>query len=235
MSGHSKWHKVKHRKAQTDSKKSKLFSQTSREIRSAARAGGTDPAKNAALRDAIERAKKANVPQENIDRLLTDRSSDATTILYEGYGPAGSAFLITATTDNTNRTVAELRALFKKHGGSLGERGSVRWKFTEHVTIEAELLDAARAEAIELTLIDAGATNVTLTDHLLTVTGPPAARHALEQTLDDHHVLIEEVTIGYAPQQHLTLSADDQQTLQAFIDILLDHPDVTTIYTDTAQ
>lgn len=128
MSGHSKWHKVKHRKAATDSKKGKLFGQLARDIKSAARSG-SDPAKNSALREAIERARAANLPQANIDRLLHHHTAATQEATYEGYGPGGVALLIQTATDNTNRTVSEVRSLLKEYGGSLGKPGSVRWKF----------------------------------------------------------------------------------------------------------
>ncbi|MEX1112252.1 MAG: YebC/PmpR family DNA-binding transcriptional regulator [Candidatus Andersenbacteria bacterium] len=131
MSGHSKWHKIRHQKAAKDQKKSKEFGRMARDIKIAARTG-RDPAKNASLRDAVERAKKANMPQANIDRLLRDRD-DATLaeIPYEGFGPAGVGIIILARTDNPNRTVSEVRTAFKSHGFELGGAGSVQWKFGE--------------------------------------------------------------------------------------------------------
>lgn len=128
MSGHSKWHKVKHRKAATDSQKSKLFGQLSRDIKSAARQG-SDPATNSALREAIERAKKDNLPQANIDRLLHRDATNQQQATYEGYAYGGVAILVQVETDNTNRTIADLRSLFKQFAGRLSEPGSVRWKF----------------------------------------------------------------------------------------------------------
>lgn len=156
MSGHSKWHKIQHKKAITDSKKSKLFGSLSREIKIAARQG-TDPATNSNLREAIDRAKKANLPQENIDRLLSRDTANQTEAWYEGYGSGGAAVLVSAATDNTNRTVTELRTLFKQHEGSLGSAGSVKWKFSfsptgsavplyQHTPPSAE--DASRVKAL---------------------------------------------------------------------------------------
>lgn len=128
MSGHSKWHSIKHKKAANDAKRSKMFGALSREIRQAAR-NNNDPAKNSSLRDVIERAKKNNLPQKNIDRLLKRGDGALKDVTYEGYGPGGAALLIFTATDNTNRTVSELRTIMKNHGGSLGEPGSVAWKF----------------------------------------------------------------------------------------------------------
>lgn len=135
MSGHSKWHKIKHAKAITDKEKGKVFGQLSKEIASAVRQGGPDPTSNTPLRDIIARARKANVPQSNIDRLLsgkdTAKKEEAT---YEGFGPGGSALLISIATDNPNRTVNEVRSLLKNHGGTLSGPHSVRWKFKEGMT-----------------------------------------------------------------------------------------------------
>jgi YebC/PmpR family DNA-binding regulatory protein len=154
MSGHSKWSKIKHKKAATDSKKSKYFGRLSREIKIAAR-GGKDPAHNAALRDALLRAKKENLPQVNIDRLLSDAKDGQEQVLYEGYGAGGVAVLVSAATNNTNRTVSELRAIFKEHGGSLGEPGSVRWKFTgsDHTVPAHFQLPLAEEQRQKLTLL----------------------------------------------------------------------------------
>lgn len=131
MSGHSKWSQIKRTKEVVDQKRSQLFGKLSKDIMTAAK-DGADPTINNALREAIARARKANMPQTNIDRLLNrhTQTSQAQAI-YEGFGPGGSAFLIIASTDNPNRTVSELRAIFKKHGGELASQGSVRWKFDE--------------------------------------------------------------------------------------------------------
>lgn len=133
MSGHSKWHKIKHQKEATDKKKSKIFGQLARDISIAAR-DNKDPAQNATLRDAIARAKKANMPGANIDRLLAGKDTDLANVTYEAIGPGGSFLLIFASTDNLNRTVSEVRALLKNHGGTMGKPGSARWKFTDDGT-----------------------------------------------------------------------------------------------------
>lgn len=173
MSGHSKWHKIKHQKEATDKKKGQLFGKLSREIATAARSE-KDPAKNAALRDAIARAKKANVPQANIDRLLSGADKPMATVTYEGFGPGGSSMLIIIETDNGNRTVGELRLMMRDHGGNLGDPGSVRWKFTPQ--------------------------------HELLPNFPP-----------------------------LVLSSEDQTKLTALITALEAHPDIVSVYTDTAS
>lgn len=235
MSGHSKWHKVKHRKAATDSQKSKSFGRFSREIKVAARAG-KDPATNAALRDAVERAKKANLPQVNIDRLLSDESDTQESVMYEGYGAGGVALLVAAETDNTNRTVAELRNLFKKHQSSLGEIGSVRWKFSESVTIEASLPSTINKDDVELTLIDAGASDIDEHEGTLSILGPLSARGRIEKTLKEQAIPMTESFATYTvpSNQRLTLTPEQATQLDTLTEALTDHPDVIDVYTDAA-
>lgn len=134
MSGHSKWHKIRHTKAASDKKKSKEFGRVTRDIQTAAQEGGTDPDKNAALRDAIGRAKKSNMPQTNIDRLLSSRDeSNLEEITYEAFGPGGTGIIIKVKTDNPNRIVAEVRTALKNNNGSLGGPNSVQWKFNNEL------------------------------------------------------------------------------------------------------
>lgn len=131
MSGHSKWRNIKRTKEVTDAKKAKVFGKIAKDIASAVRQGGVDPAANAALRDAIARAREVNMPQVNIDRLLHSKLQAAEQVMYEAFGPGGSGLLIVTQTDNPNRTVGQLRTLLQEHGGSLAGPHSVRWKFSE--------------------------------------------------------------------------------------------------------
>src|SRR5947199_10329031 len=135
MAGHSKWAQIKHKKAVTDSRRGKQFTKLARAIQVAAREGGGDPAGNAALATAVQKAKEARMPKDNIERAIGKRTGAGTdaealeTVLYEGYGPAGVAILVEAITDNRNRTGSEVRHMFTKSGGNLGEPGSVAWVF----------------------------------------------------------------------------------------------------------
>lgn len=235
MSGHSKWHKVKHRKAATDKQKSKSFGRFSREIKVAARAG-KDPNTNAALRDAIERAKKANLPQVNIDRLLDDSSDTQESVMYEGYGAGGVALLVAAETDNTNRTVAELRSVFKKNQGTLGEAGSVKWKFSESVTIEATLPSSIDKDELELTLIDAGASEIDEHEGALHILGPLSSRGRIEKILKEKSIPITEsfATHTVSGNQRLDLTPEQTIQLETLTTALTDHPDVIDVYTDAA-
>jgi YebC/PmpR family DNA-binding regulatory protein len=130
MSGHSKWHQIKRKKEVTDAKRGQAFTRLAAQIKQATRAG-KDPTTNAALAEAITRAKRANMPQANIDRLLCADDTSSQEVVYEAFGPGGIALLIIARTDNGRRTIAELRTLLKEHDGSLGQPGSVRWKFEQ--------------------------------------------------------------------------------------------------------
>lgn len=233
MSGHSKWHKIKHKKAVTDSKKSQLFGRLSREISVLARRN-SDPSANPALREAIERAKRANVPQENIDRLLSKEADTANTVVYEGYGPGGTAIMVTAMTDNTNRTVAELRSIFKKYGCSLGSPNSVRWKFTQQARIATEISPQTNMEDLELKIIDGGAADFVIKGNQLTIIGPVSSRENIEDIIADADLPINESEIEYfvPPEQRVSISPEQENQLELLTNELLDHPDVDTVHTD---
>ena len=166
MSGHSKWATIKHKKEMTDNKRGQLFTKLTREITVAAREGGGDADTNFRLRLAVQRAKAESMPMENIKRAI-DRGSGAGAggdnfeeVMYEGYGPNGTALMIAALTDNRNRTVAEIRSAFTRAGGSLGEAGSVAWMFDTMGLITVELEPGQSMEDAELQAIDAGASDV---------------------------------------------------------------------------
>lgn len=233
MSGHSKWHKIKHQKAQADSKKSKLFGRFSRDIKIAARQG-TDPALNSALREALDRAKKANLPQANIDRLLNRDSASVSTVLYEAHGPGGAAILIDAQTDNTNRTVSELRALLIRHHGSLSAAGSVHWKFHPEVSVEALLPKNSSPDAIELELIDAGANDFQLEERDITISAAPGREAPIITALKN--VGAENITAApgftVSAGQQLTLPPEQFKLLEEILSELSEHDDVVGAFTD---
>lgn len=234
MSGHSKWHRIKHKKTQTDSRKSKLFSQLARDITSAAR-DGTDPANNAALREALERAKQANMPATNINRLLQTDSNQNEEVTYEAFGPQGISLLIIAHTDNTRRTVAELRSLLKQHGGTLGEPGSVSWKFKPQILITVPLPQPKQREALELALIDAGATDIMTDQQELTVTSAPKHQTAIKKTIRQFQLIASSTTKHYAAQQQQPLTTKTTKQLHGLLRDLRHHPDVAGIFTDAAD
>src|SRR5205807_463938 len=189
MSGHSKWHSIKHKKAVVDARRGQQFTKLARAITVAARESGGDPDSNAALANAVAKAREASMPKDNIERAIakaTGAGADADAIeavTYEGYGPGGVALLVDALTDNRNRTGSEVRHAFSKHGGNLGEPGSVAYLFDKRGVI---VVDATRYEEDDLLpAIEAGALDVTVDDdvfEILTEPGDlPAVRAALEQ------------------------------------------------------
>ncbi|MFE4104750.1 YebC/PmpR family DNA-binding transcriptional regulator [Almyronema epifaneia] len=238
MAGHSKWANIKRQKARVDAVKGKVFAKLSREIIVAARSGGGDPEGNFQLRTAIDKAKAAGVPNDNIERAIAKGSgqlegdSDSLeAIRYEGYGPGGVAVLIEALTDNRNRTAADLRAAFSKNGGNLGETGCVGWMFEQKGVVslrgpleEEALLEASLeggAETYELTEVDetAGAE----------VTCAPAALETLSQTLRQSYQ-VSDVELRWIPANIITVSdADQARSLLKMMDALEDLDDVQTV------
>src|SRR5437667_4013360 len=187
MAGHSKWKQIKHKKAATDSKRGAIFTRIIREITIAARAGGGDPGGNPRLRTAIHAAKAENMPGENIDRAIkkgTGQLEGVTyeEITYEGYGPGGAAILVQVTTDNQNRTVAEVRHLFSRHGGNLGTPNSVAWMFEKKGLLSLEASAVDEDTVLEVAL-DAGAVDVARDGDQLTITTPPGQLHSVQDAL----------------------------------------------------
>ncbi len=235
MSGHSKWHRIKHKKAATDAKRGKSFGHLARMIRLAAR-NGTDPTTNHELRDAIERAKKLNLPQVNINRLLNKDSRELIDITYEGFGPGGIAIMIFVATNNTNRTVSEIRAIIKKHGGSLGERGSVSWKFKQRAVLMTQVNENQR-DRFELAAIEAGALDTTINDNKLTIIGAPKLQALLTAAMTRVGATdIQADVTYYVPiNQRVTVSQTDQIILTELSNDLYAHDDVLEIYTDIQE
>lgn len=234
MSGHSKWSKIKRQKEVSDQKKSKEFGRLTREILVAARVE-KDPENNAALRDIIARAKKANMPQTNIDRLLHSKDNvEIREVVYEGFGPGGAALLITVATDNPNRTVAELRALLKNHGGRLGDPGSAAWKFKEQFVARFQNVPAEKRDELELAMIDAGATDIISEENTIRVQVEPSGAAAIQNAGNELGLAPTEASVQYVPSQPATIASSDREILENLINALEEHQDVTTVTTDAA-
>ncbi len=235
MSGHSKWASIKHKKAIVNSRRGAQFTKLARSITVAARDGGGDPDSNAALENAIQKAKASSMPKDNIERAIakgTGAGSDAQTlesILYEGYGPGGVALLVETVTDNRNRTGADVKHLFTKFGGSLGEPGSVGYLFDKKGVI---LLDAARySEDDLLSAIEAGAEDVAAEDDLLEVVTSlqdfSAVRHALEEA----GIELGSAELLYRPSSLVEIQHEGQVVkLMKLIDALEDNDDVGAVH-----
>lgn len=235
MSGHSKWASIKHRKAATDAKRGQLFTKLARAITVAAREGGADPDANYTLAAAIEKAKGYSMPKDNIKRAI-DRGTGAGAagaeierVIYEGYGPGGVAVLVEALTDNRNRTSAEVRHAFDKHGGSIGEPGSVAWMFEKRGVV---LVDADRySEEDLLPAIDAGADDVVHDGDLLKVTSNPADLGAVRGTLEESGVEVSSSEIAMEPKSVVEVAGEaEARALMRLMEALDDHDDVEAVH-----
>ena len=234
MSGHSKWASIKHKKAATDAKRGQLFTKLARAISIAAREGGGDPDANFTLAAAIEKARSYSMPKDNIQRAI-DRGTgggdggEIERIMYEGYGPGGAAILVDALSDNRNRTGSELRHAFDRHGGNLGEPGSVAWQFEKKGVV---IVDGARyGEDDVIGAIDAGADDVVAEDDTLKVTAEPANLTAVRAALEDSGVDVESAGLSMEPKTVVEISdPSEARRLLKLIDALDDHDDVDEVH-----
>ena len=235
MSGHSKWASIKHKKAATDAKRGQLFTKLARAIAIAAREGGGDPDANFTLAAAIEKAKSYSMPKDNIQRAI-DRGTGAGSgdeqierVVYEGYGPGGTAILVDALTDNRNRTGSDVRYAFDKAGGSLGEPGSVAWQFEKKGVI---LIDAGRyGEDDLIAAIDAGADDVVADGDELKVTTEPTALAAVRGALEDSGVAVESAELLMEPNVVVEVSEEaEARALIRLMESLDDHDDVEAVH-----
>jgi YebC/PmpR family DNA-binding regulatory protein len=237
MSGHSKWSTIKRQKAVTDSRRSAVFTKLARQITISARLGGGDPTMNFRLRLAIDKAKAANVPNDNIERAIksgTGEGKEGQTkeVLYEGFGPGGTAILVEAITDNPNRTAAEVRSTFSKHGGTMGAQHSVGWMFQLRGVTRVELksIQSSR-EALELSCIDAGAEDVREDDEHIIVLSPPERLPDIGAALGTQTNAAES-DVEYVPTTTVTLTDADQEALHALLEALDALDDVTRVTTN---
>jgi YebC/PmpR family DNA-binding regulatory protein len=234
MAGHSKWASIKHKKKATDAKRGALFTKLTRAIQVAAREGGGDPAGNPALALAIQKAKDASMPKDNIERAIAkgtgaDADADAfETVLYEGYGPAGVAVLVESLTDNRNRTAAEVRHIFSSSGGNLGEPGSVAWVFDKKGLI---VVDAERYTEDDLFVaIDAGAEDVGIDENVYEVVTAPEDLTAVRQALVDAGVELESAEVAMQPKSTVDVPEGQVPQLMRLMEALEDHDDVSGVH-----
>lgn len=234
MSGHSKWSQIKRAKGAADLKRSAVFSKLSKKISVAARGGG-DPAHNFKLRLAIEKAKEASMPNDNIERAVKkgagiDGGAALEEITYEGYGPGGAALLIETTTDNKNRTVQSVKHLLSKYGGSLGAQGSVAWQFSTKGQIVIER--SGDMDAIELAAIEAGAIDIESSDEGIIVYTNIQDFESAKDALQKSGARIAEAELTKVSSQPTSLNDADSQKLDGLIAILEDNEDVTAVHTN---
>jgi YebC/PmpR family DNA-binding regulatory protein len=234
MSGHSKWSSIKHKKAASDAKKGKAFTKLSRAIQVAAREGGGDPAGNAALALAIQKARDASMPKDNIERAIakgTGSDADAAafeTVVYEGYGPGGVAILVDALTDNRNRTSSEVRHLFSKFGGNLGEPGSVAWTFEKKGEL---LVDGTRYSEDDLmAAIDAGAEDLSMDDDVWEIVTGPTDLTAVREALEGEGVELQSAELVMRPTTTTPVEEGQVGSLMRLIDELEENDDVQGVH-----
>jgi YebC/PmpR family DNA-binding regulatory protein len=234
VSGHSKWASIKHKKKATDAKRGQLFTKLARAIQVAAREGGGDPDTNAALALAVQKAKDASMPKDNIERAIakgTGAGTDADaieTVVYEGYGPAGVAILVEALTDNRNRTGSEVRHIFSKSGGNLGEPGSVAWQFEKKGTI---VVDAERFSEDDLMpAIEAGAEDISGDEGVWEIVTEPGDLTAVREALADAGVEIQSAELAMRPTTRIEVEEGDVGKLMRLIEQLEDQDDVNAVH-----
>ncbi|ADL08139.1 YebC/PmpR family DNA-binding transcriptional regulator [Thermosediminibacter oceani] len=237
MSGHSKWANIKHKKAKMDAQKGKLYTKLSKMIIVAVREGGPDPNANSKLRDIIEKAREANMPNENIMRAIKRGSGELgganmEEVLYEGYGPGGAAVLLEVMTDNRNRTAGELRHIFDKYGGNLGEAGCVAWMFEKKGLIIIEKSDGIDVDGVMMLAIEAGADDVEEQDDSIEITTSTERFEDVRKFLQEKGVKLSSAEITYLPKTTLSLSEKDSEMMEKLLEALEDHDDVQNVYTN---
>lgn len=234
MSGHSKWHSIKHKKGAADAKRGKLFSKLARAITVAARDGGGDPGGNPTLATAIQKAKEASMPKDKIQKAIdvgTGAGSEGAAIeriVYEGYGPAGVAVLVEALTDNRNRAGAEIRHAFSKHGGNLGEPGSVAWIFEKKGAIVVD--SSCYSEDDLIGAIDAGAEDVREDGDQLRIICDPADLTAVREALEGEGIEIVSAGLATEPKSTVEVKGHDAERLLKLLDALDEQDDVDEVF-----
>lgn len=236
MAGHSKWKQIKRKKAVTDAKRGALFTRLIREITISAKAGGGDPAGNPRLRTAIDAAKAENMPWDNIDRAVKKGTGELEGVLYhevtyEGYGPGGAAILIDVTTDNPNRTVAEIRHQFARHGGNLGAANSVAWMFDRKGQIALDATQVEEDAAMEVAL-DAGADDLVKDGDLILITTPVARLHAVQDALKAKALPVQSAEIAALPKSTVRVDGGDAKKLLALMETLEEMDDVSKVFSN---
>jgi len=234
MAGHSKWASIKHKKKATDAKRGALFTKLTRAITVAAREGGGDVEGNPSLALAVQKAKDASMPKDNIERAIAkgtgaDQDAEAfETVTYEGYGPGGVAVLVEALTDNRNRTSSDVRHAFTKSGGSLGEPGSVAWIFEKKGQI---LVDGSRYDEDDLMpAIEAGAEDIAADGDVLEVVTGPSDVAAIRGALEDAGVELESVELVMRPTNRIEIDEGQAGSLMKLLDTLDDNDDVQAVH-----
>jgi len=236
MSGHSKWATTKRKKAAIDAKRGKIFTKLIKEITIAARGGGGDIAGNPRLRLAVDNAKAANMPQDNIERAIKKATGELEGVtfhefMYEGYGPGGIAILAEVATDNKNRTVAEVRHLFSKAGGNLGETNSVSWMFERKGIITLPKQNKTEEELLEL-VMDDGAEDLINEDDFYEVVTPVEAFENVRKKLVDTELEVENASLQWIAKNSIKVEGETSEKVVNLIEALEDNDDVQNVYSN---
>lgn len=238
MSGHSKWSTIKRKKGLVDARRGQLFTKLARELAVAARAGGPDPEMNVRLRLAVQKARENNMPLDNIERAVQrgagigdEGQSTLEEVVYEGYGPGGAAIMLEAVTDNTTRTVAEIRSVFSKAGGNLGERNSVAWNFEAKGVVAVEV-EGEQAEKLTLLAIDAGAEDFEQEDDTLEIRTEPEAFEDVRKAVEEAEANVVRAEVTMLPRATISLDFKTAGQTLRLMDKLEDLDDVQKVYTN---
>jgi len=238
MSGHSKWHSIKHKKAKEDAKRGNIFGKLSRNIMVAAKEGGSgDPDNNIALANAIAKAKEYNMPQDNIERAIKRGTGEIEgvnyeRILYEGYGPGGIAIMVEIMTENKNRTAADIRNIFSRNNGNLGESGCVGWLFERKGVIIIDKSKVKDEEEFMLDVIDAGAEDIEEEDDFYEIKVLPSEFMKVKENLEKNDLEIKSGEIAFVPKSTVKLSREDAAKALRLINYLDEHDDVQNVYSN---
>ncbi len=237
MAGHSKWANIKHKKAKEDAKRGKEFTKLIKEITIAARSGG-DITGNPRLRQLVDKAKKINMPQENITRAIKKGTGELPGvsyehIVYEGHGPAGSAIIIEVLTDNKNRAVADMRHIFSKYSGNLAETGSVNWMFEKLGVIRSKAPQLSEEELFEK-LLDQDIQDISIQDDILTITTPVTSLAHVTEAVKNINITVDDSEIEWIAKTPMSITAEHEEKAFKLLEALEDHDDVQNVYTNLA-
>lgn len=234
MSGHSKWSNIKHRKEAQDNKKGKIFTKIGRELTVAAKIGGGDPSSNSRLRLALDKARAANMPKDNVERAIRKGTGEGNDqvfedIMYEGYAPGGVGILVKTLTDNRNRTIMEVRTAITKRGGSMAEAGAVSWQFDNKGIIEVSVSACSEDEIMDYAL-EAGAEDVVTDGDIYSITTAPADFEAVKNKLTENGIEPEFAEIAMKPRMTVDVEGDAAKKIIALVEALEDLDDVQEVY-----
>jgi YebC/PmpR family DNA-binding regulatory protein len=236
MSGHSKWATIKRKKGALDAKRGKIFTKLIKELTIAAREGGGDPTANPRLRLAVDNAKAANMPQDNIERAIKKATGELEGVTYheltyEGYGPAGVALLVEVATDNKNRIVAEVRHLFSKYSGSLGENGSVAWMFDRKGIISLPKQGKSEDDIMEI-ILDAGAEDLQSEEEFFEIQTPLESFEPVRKAIAEKDLSIENASLQWIAKNTVPVAGEEAEKVMKLIEALEDNDDVQNVYSN---